>query len=185
MRIRVNRLRRWRITSWPAACGMRCVNPSMAIASPSWILASTAAASDMNCDMGKSGMVCGTAFTGASVRGQFAVISRAIPIRHSRPWRVRNLRRAKLTLRCPLCDRNSSMPGSASESFPELPSSLRAERQGALALLRLARPEKRNALDDAMVLGIEAFFTDLPEDVKAVVLAGDGEHFSAGLDLGE
>ena len=77
------------------------------------------------------------------------------------------------------------MPGSASESFPELPSSLRAERQGALALLRLARPEKRNALDDPMVLGIEAFFTDLPEDVKAVVLAGDGEHFSAGLDLGE
>src|SRR5580658_2472367 len=77
------------------------------------------------------------------------------------------------------------MPGSASDALPELPSSLRAERQGALALLRLARPEKRNALDDAMVLGIEAFFTDLPEDVKAVVLAGDGEHFSAGLDLGE
>ena len=77
------------------------------------------------------------------------------------------------------------MPGSASELLPALPSSLRAERQGALAVLRLARPEKRNALDDAIVLGIEAFFTDLPEDVKAVVLAGDGEHFSAGLDLGE
>src|SRR5215469_2502972 len=77
------------------------------------------------------------------------------------------------------------MPASASQPFPALPSSLRAERQGAIALLRLARPEKRNALDDAMVLGIEAFFSDLPDDVKAVVLAGDGEHFSAGLDLGE
>ena len=73
----------------------------------------------------------------------------------------------------------------ASRSFPALPSSLRAERQGAIALLHLARPQKRNALDDAMVLGIEAFFSELPGDVKAVVLAGDGEHFSAGLDLGE
>jgi enoyl-CoA hydratase/carnithine racemase len=77
------------------------------------------------------------------------------------------------------------MPAAASPSFPALPSSLRAERQGAIAVLRLARPEKRNALDDAMVLGIEAFFAGLPDGVKAVVLAGEGEHFSAGLDLGE
>jgi len=69
--------------------------------------------------------------------------------------------------------------------FPDLPASLHAERQGALALLRLARPEKRNAIDDAMVLGIETFFGELPEDVKAVVISGEGEHFSAGLDLGE
>src|ERR1700722_17282125 len=75
------------------------------------------------------------------------------------------------------------MPDSA-HSLPELPASLRAERQGALAILHLARPEKRNALDDAMVLGIETFFSELPEDIKAVVIAGDGEHFSAGLDLG-
>src|SRR5690348_14085771 len=69
--------------------------------------------------------------------------------------------------------------------LPDLPPSLRAERRGALALLRLARPQKRNALDDGTVRGIETFFTDLPDDVKAVVLAGEGEHFSAGLDLGE
>jgi len=77
------------------------------------------------------------------------------------------------------------MPGPASDSFPALPSSLRVERQGALALLHLARPEKRNAIDDAMVLGIETFFSELPDDIKAVVIAGAGEHFSAGLDLGE
>lgn len=77
------------------------------------------------------------------------------------------------------------MPGHATDAFPALPSSLRAERQGALALLHLARPEKRNAIDDAMVLGVETFFSELPEDIKAVVIAGDGEHFSAGLDLGE
>jgi enoyl-CoA hydratase/carnithine racemase len=73
----------------------------------------------------------------------------------------------------------------APDPLPALPSSLHAERQGAVALLRLARPEKRNALDDALVLGIEAFFSHLPDDVKAVVLHGEGEHFSAGLDLGE
>jgi enoyl-CoA hydratase/carnithine racemase len=69
--------------------------------------------------------------------------------------------------------------------LPALPPSLKAERQGAVAVLRLARPEKRNALDDALVLGIERFFADLPDDVKAVVVHGEGEHFSAGLDLGE
>jgi enoyl-CoA hydratase/carnithine racemase len=74
---------------------------------------------------------------------------------------------------------------SVSRPFPDLPSSLHAERQGALALLRLSRPAKRNALDDTMVRGIETFFTGLPDDVKAVVLHGEGEHFSAGLDLSE
>jgi len=73
----------------------------------------------------------------------------------------------------------------AAAPLPDLPSSLRAERQDVLALLRLARPQKRNALDDGTVRGIEAFFTQLPEDVKAVVLSGEGEHFSAGLDLAE
>ena len=77
------------------------------------------------------------------------------------------------------------MPEASSRSFPELPPSLEAERDGPLALLRLARPQKRNALDDATVLGIETFFTELPEDIKAVVISGEGEHFSAGLDLGE
>jgi enoyl-CoA hydratase/carnithine racemase len=66
-----------------------------------------------------------------------------------------------------------------------LPTSLAAERQGAVAILRLARPGKRNALDDASILGIETFFTSLPEGIGAVLLHGEGEHFSAGLDLSE
>jgi len=66
-----------------------------------------------------------------------------------------------------------------------LPSSLAAERQGAVAILRLTRPGKRNALDDDSIRGIETFFGALPEDIGAVLLAGEGEHFSAGLDLGE
>jgi enoyl-CoA hydratase/carnithine racemase len=73
----------------------------------------------------------------------------------------------------------------ASPSFAKLPSSLHAERKGDVAILRLARPEKRNALDDATVLGIEAFFSALPDGIKAAVIHGAGEHFSAGLDLSE
>jgi (methylthio)acryloyl-CoA hydratase len=67
----------------------------------------------------------------------------------------------------------------------ELPRSLKAERRGEIAILFLARPEKRNAIDDPTVFGIEAFFAALPDAIKAVVLAGEGEHFCAGLDLGE
>ena len=73
----------------------------------------------------------------------------------------------------------------ASSSFAKLPPSLHAKRKGDVAILRLARPEKRNALDDDTILGIEAFFSSLPDGVKATVIHGAGEHFSAGLDLGE
>src|SRR6476660_1247048 len=67
----------------------------------------------------------------------------------------------------------------------QLPRSLRAERRDDIAVLFLARPEKRNAIDDPTVFGIEAFFAGLPDDVRAVVLAGEGDHFCSGLDLGE
>lgn len=66
-----------------------------------------------------------------------------------------------------------------------LPASLHAERQGNIAILKLARPQKRNALDDGTVLGIETFFTSLPDNIAAALLHGEGEHFSAGLDLSE
>jgi len=75
-------------------------------------------------------------------------------------------------------------PATSSE-FAALPPTLRAERHGAVAVLSLNRPDKRNALDDATVLGIEAFFNAIPDGVGAVVLAGEGPNFSAGLDLAE
>ncbi len=71
---------------------------------------------------------------------------------------------------------------SASDRAPPL---IASELQGEIALVRLARPEKRNALNDPVVLALEEFFTRLPESVKAVVLHGEGQHFSAGLDLTE
>lgn len=68
---------------------------------------------------------------------------------------------------------------------PQLPPSLTLDHDGPVAVLRLARPGKRNALDDATVRGLEAFFTAPPSDVRAVVLDAEGDHFSAGLDLSE
>src|ERR1700737_2148061 len=66
-----------------------------------------------------------------------------------------------------------------------LPESLRVERDGPIAILRLNRARKRNALNDPTIVGIGAFFAHLPEDVRVVVICGAGEHFSAGLDLSE
>ena len=57
--------------------------------------------------------------------------------------------------------------------------------QGQVALVRLARPSKRNALSDALVAEIRHCFENLPEDVRAAVIDGEGEHFCAGLDLSE
>ena len=74
----------------------------------------------------------------------------------------------------------------ATASLPiKLPASLKAERRGAVAILRLTRANKRNAIDDTTIVGIETFFSSLPEDIRAVLLAGEGEHFCAGLDLSE
>ncbi len=66
-----------------------------------------------------------------------------------------------------------------------LPPSLIAEREEAVAILRLNRAHKRNALDDETIVGIEHFFVSLPDSINAVLLVGEGEHFSAGLDLSE
>lgn len=70
-------------------------------------------------------------------------------------------------------------------SQPRLPPTLAASRDGDIGILRLARPAKRNALDDATVLGIHRYFSELEGDVRAVVLHGEDAHFCAGLDLGE
>jgi enoyl-CoA hydratase/carnithine racemase len=66
-----------------------------------------------------------------------------------------------------------------------LPASLQVEAQDEIAILRLSRPEKRNALNDATVRGLETFFASLPDEMKVVVLDAVGDNFSAGLDLSE
>jgi enoyl-CoA hydratase/carnithine racemase len=67
----------------------------------------------------------------------------------------------------------------------DLPPTLRVETIGAVAVLTLARPQKRNALSDETILGLERFLTTLDPSVRVLVLDADGDHFSAGLDLAE
>lgn len=62
---------------------------------------------------------------------------------------------------------------------------LQIQRRGAIAILTLNRPEKRNALSDALVLSLTAAFGAVPEDVEAIVLNGAGDHFCGSLDLNE
>jgi enoyl-CoA hydratase/carnithine racemase len=72
-----------------------------------------------------------------------------------------------------------------SQPFVDLPATLRATRTGKVAVLTLNRPAKRNAIDDLTVVGLERFFSTLPEDIACVVIAAEGDHFCAGLDLAE
>jgi enoyl-CoA hydratase/carnithine racemase len=62
---------------------------------------------------------------------------------------------------------------------------LQIEIDGDVAIVRLNRAAKRNALSDGLVLAVRHAFETLPATVRAAVLAGSGEHFCAGLDLSE
>lgn len=61
----------------------------------------------------------------------------------------------------------------------------RVEIDGDIATLIFDRPEKRNAMNDALVDALDAFFSAPPEGVNAVILRGEGGHFCSGLDLAE
>jgi methylglutaconyl-CoA hydratase len=59
---------------------------------------------------------------------------------------------------------------------------LRIEREGPLLRITLARPERRNAFDAALIRELTDAFADIG-DARAVLLAGDGESFCAGADV--
>jgi enoyl-CoA hydratase/carnithine racemase len=59
------------------------------------------------------------------------------------------------------------------------------EQRGAVAILTLDRPAKRNALNTAMVQVLGRFFSEPPEGIRSAVIASSGDNFSAGLDLSE
>jgi len=66
----------------------------------------------------------------------------------------------------------------------EIAVEFRGEAQ-QVAVIRLMRAAKRNALSDGLVLGLRDVFLNLPASVRAAVVDGDGPHFCAGLDLSE
>ncbi len=55
----------------------------------------------------------------------------------------------------------------------------------SVAIVRLTRGAKRNALSDGLIAALRDTFQNLPTSVRAAVLDGEGEHFCAGLDLSE
>jgi methylglutaconyl-CoA hydratase len=59
---------------------------------------------------------------------------------------------------------------------------LRVERDGAALRVTLARPERRNAFDAALIAALTEAFADVA-DARAVVLSGDGPSFCAGADV--
>jgi len=59
------------------------------------------------------------------------------------------------------------------------------EMQGAVAVVRLCRPAKRNALNDGLIEALRDVFQNLPAEAGAAVIHGEGDHFCAGLDLSE
>ncbi|HEX4526635.1 MAG TPA: enoyl-CoA hydratase-related protein [Gaiellaceae bacterium] len=61
-------------------------------------------------------------------------------------------------------------------------STLRIERDGVLLRIAMARPERRNAFDAALIAELTAAFVEVG-DARAVLLTGDGPSFSAGADV--
>ena len=61
-------------------------------------------------------------------------------------------------------------------------STVRVTRVEHLLLVALARPERRNAFDGAMIAELTEAFEDVG-DARAVVVSGDGPVFCAGADL--
>lgn len=51
--------------------------------------------------------------------------------------------------------------------------------------ITLARPEKRNAVSDSLLKSLEEALEKTPEGTRVIILAGEGGHFCAGLDLAE
>ena len=66
----------------------------------------------------------------------------------------------------------------------DVPDVIDLHRDGDILFVRLNRPAKRNAMNDAVFAGIQRVFSSVPESIRVVVLSGNGDHFSAGLDLG-
>lgn len=62
---------------------------------------------------------------------------------------------------------------------------LKIDIEDSVAVLTMNRPDKRNAMCDALLDAIDRFFSAPPEGVKVAVLTGTEGHFCSGLDLSE
>lgn len=62
---------------------------------------------------------------------------------------------------------------------------LKTHETGAIGVVTLNRAHKRNALDEAAVAEVDAYFSSIPSHIRVIVMLAEGDHFCAGLDLKE
>jgi enoyl-CoA hydratase/carnithine racemase len=62
---------------------------------------------------------------------------------------------------------------------------LTLQRAGSVLHVRLNRPAKRNSISDELLAQIHTVWVNMPADIRAAVISGEGQHFCAGLDLSE
>jgi enoyl-CoA hydratase/carnithine racemase len=55
--------------------------------------------------------------------------------------------------------------------------------RGEVATISLSRPERRNAMTPTMWLGLAEIGRNIPDQVRVVVMRGEGPSFCAGIDL--
>jgi enoyl-CoA hydratase/carnithine racemase len=62
---------------------------------------------------------------------------------------------------------------------------IRLDREGAVAKLTINRPQRLNAMNKEALEEIQAALEEVETDdrVRALVVAGEGAHFSSGFDL--
>ncbi|MCX8097977.1 MAG: enoyl-CoA hydratase-related protein, partial [Casimicrobiaceae bacterium] len=77
------------------------------------------------------------------------------------------------------------IPADCSPTATVLPTMLHCQLRDRILLVRLDRPEKRNALSDTLMRALAETLRTVPNEAAAVVIHGSGEHFCAGLDLAE
>ncbi|MBI5130699.1 MAG: crotonase/enoyl-CoA hydratase family protein [Rhodopseudomonas palustris] len=77
------------------------------------------------------------------------------------------------------------LTGNASAATLADTSTLVVDTVGSVLTIGLNRAKKRNALNDGLMAALKDCFTSLPDEIRAVVIHGIGDHFSAGLDLSE
>jgi enoyl-CoA hydratase/carnithine racemase len=56
---------------------------------------------------------------------------------------------------------------------------------GTIATLTMNRPDKRNAMCEALLGDLDTFFSNPPKEVRVVIITGTGGHYCSGLDLSE
>ncbi|KJK25913.1 enoyl-CoA hydratase [Burkholderiaceae bacterium 16] len=62
---------------------------------------------------------------------------------------------------------------------------LLTSEQGNIGIITLNKAHKRNALDERAIAEIDAYFSNVPSHIRAILITAQGDHFCAGLDLKE